>query len=129
MVRGRWRVVFLGSRVVVIRAFFVFGFVPLFLFCFPPFFLTRTSRLAPMARTLLGDLGHATLKFFVAVARLFLAFCVCPKFCDLAKQQRNIFWGVSEVGKKDLTVYFCQLCVFFLVFFFSCCNRATCIVS
>ena len=57
----------------------------------PPFFLTRTSRLAPMARTLLGGLGHATLKFFVRAARLFLSFCVCPKFCDLAKQRREIF--------------------------------------
>ena len=51
-----------------------------------------------MARTLLGDLGHATLNFFVVAARLFLAFCVCPKFCNLAKQQRKRFWGVSEVG-------------------------------
>ena len=113
VVRGRWRVVFHGSRVVVFRAFFVFDFVPLLLFCFPPFFLTRTSCLAPIARTLLGCLGHATLKFFVALAPLFLAFCVCPKFCDLAKQQCKTFWGVSEVRKKDFSVYFCRLCVFF----------------
>ena len=51
-----------------------------------------------MARTLLGGLGHATLKFLVVAARLFLAFCVCPKFCNLAKQRRKRFWGVSEVG-------------------------------
>ena len=56
-----------------------------FSFVSPPFFLTRTSRLAPMARTLLGGLGHATLKFFVVAARLFLAFCVCPKCCNLAE--------------------------------------------
>ena len=68
-----------------------------------------------MAGTLLGGLGHATLKFIVVVARLFLAFCVCPKFCDLAKQRRKNFLGVSEVGKNDFSVFFCRLYVFFLV--------------
>ena len=56
-------------------------------------------------------------KFFVIAARLFLVFCVCPNFDDPAKQRRKIFWGVSEVGKNDFSVYFCRLCVFFFVFF------------
>ena len=123
VVRGRWRVVFRGLRVVVFHAFLVFPFVPLLFFCFPFlfFFGAHTSRLAPMARTLLGVLGHATLNFFVVATRLFLVFCVCPKFCDLAKQRRKVFWGVSEVRKNDFPVYFCWLCVFLLVFlFFSC---------
>ena len=72
-----------------------------------------------MARTLLGVLEHATFKFFVVAARLFLVFGVCPNFDDLAKQRRKIFWGVSEVGKNDFPVYFCRLCVFFFVFLFS----------
>ena len=71
-----------------------------------------------MAHSLLGVLEHATLKFFVVRTRLFLAFCVCPKPCDLAKQRRKIFSGVSEVGKNDFSVYICWLCVFFLVFDF-----------
>ena len=126
------------------------------------FFLTRTSRLAPMARTLLGGLEHAIFNFFVVTARLFLVFasihllccwsaqkslaprtrtllsvlgqatliivavatllffffCECPKLCDLAKQRRKIFEGVSEVGKIDFALYLFWLCVFFLVFFF-----------
>ena len=88
-------------------------------FCFVSlfFFLTRTSRLAPKARTLLGGFGYATFKFFVVAGRLFLAFCVCPKFYDLAKQRRKNFWEVSEVGKNDFSVYFCRLCVLFLFFF------------
>ena len=120
---------------------------------FPPLFflfLTRTSRLAPMARTLLGGLVHTMFIFFVVVARLFLvfvsihllccwsahkslasrtrillgvlgqatlifvavatllflSFCECPKFCDLAKQRRKTFVGVSEVGKIDFALYF-----------------------
>ena len=28
-------------------------------------------------------------EFFVVTARLFLVFCVCPKFYDLAKQRRK----------------------------------------
>ena len=58
-------------------------------------------------------------KFFIVAARLFLLFCVCPNFDDLAKQRRKMFWGVSEVGKNNFSVYFCRLCVFFLVFYFS----------
>ena len=45
-------------------------------------------------------------------------FCECPKFCDLAKQRRKIFWGVSEVGKNDFALYFCWRCVLFLVLYY-----------
>ena len=74
--------------------------------------------LAPRARTLLGVLGQATLNFVAIATLLFFFFCVCPKFCDLAKQRRKIFVGVSEVGKFDLALYFFWLCVFFLGLYF-----------
>ena len=55
---------------------------------------------------MLGVLGQATLNF-VAVATLsFFSFCECPKFCNLAKQRRKVFLGVSEVGKIDFALYF-----------------------
>ena len=73
--------------------------------------------LAPRARTLLGVLGQATLSFFAVATLLFFVFCECPKFCDLAKQRRKIFGGVSEVRKADFSPYFFWLCVFFLIFF------------
>ena len=73
--------------------------------------------LAPRARTLLGGLGQAMLSFFAVATLLFFCFCECPKFCDLAKQRRETFGGVSEVGKDDFSLYFFWLCVFFLVFF------------
>ena len=140
-----------------------FGVSPFVVFpSFFFFFLTRTSRLAPMAPTLLGGLEHEMFNFFVVAARLFLVFasihllccwsahkslaprtrtllavlgqatlifvavaallffffCECPKFCDLAKQRREIFVGVSDVGKIDFALYFFWLCVFFLVFYF-----------
>ena len=63
--------------------------------------------LAPRARTLLGGLGQATLSFFAVATLLFVFFCECPKFCDLAKQRRKIFGGVSEVEK---TIF---RCIFF----------------
>ena len=75
--------------------------------------------LAPRSRTLLGVLGQAALNFVTVATLLFFLFCVCPKFCDLAKQRRKIFVGVSEVGKIDSALYFFWLCVFFLVFFSS----------
>ena len=71
--------------------------------------------LAPRARTLLGVLGHATLNFVVVATLLFCFFCECPKFFDLAKQRRKMFLGVSEVGKIDFALYFCWLCVFFVI--------------
>ena len=80
--------------------------------------------LAPRTRTLLGVLGQATLIFVAVATLLFFFFCECPKFCDLAKQRRKIFVGVSEVRKIDFALLFFWLCVFFLVFFF-CCDRAT----
>ena len=46
-------------------------------------------------------------------------FCECPKCCDLAKQRRKIFGGVSEVGKDDFSLYFCWRCVVFLVLYYS----------
>ena len=71
--------------------------------------------LAPRTRTLLGVLGQATLNFVAVATLLFFCFCVCPNFCDLAKQRRKMFVGVSEVGKIDFALYFFWLCVFFLV--------------
>ena len=76
--------------------------------------------LVPRARTLLGGLGHAMLSFFAVATLLFFCFCECPKFCDLAKQRRKTFGGVSEVRKDDFSLYFFWLCVFILVFHFSC---------
>ena len=73
--------------------------------------------LAPRARTLLGVLGHATLNFVAVATLLFCFFCECPKFFDLAKQQRKMFLGVSEVGKIDFALSFCWLCVFFVIFY------------
>ena len=67
---------------------------------------------------MLGVLGQATLNFVSVATMLFFLFCECPKFCDLAKQRRKIFGGVSEVGKIDFALYFFWLCVFFLVFYF-----------
>ena len=69
-----------------------FGVSPFVLFP-SSFFFPRTSRLALMARTLLGSLGHAMFKFFVVAARLFLVVGVCLNFDDLAKQWRKIFQG------------------------------------
>ena len=63
-------------------------------------------------------LGQATLNFVAVATLLFFFFCVCPKFCDLAKRRRKIFVGVSEVGKIDFALFFFWLCVFFLVFNF-----------
>ena len=56
-------------------------------------------------------------KFLVVAARLFLVFCVCLNFDNLAKLRRKIFGRVSEVGENDSPVYSCRLCIFLLVFF------------
>ena len=53
--------------------------------------------LAPKTHTLLGVLGQATLNFVAVETLLFFFFCECPKFCDLAKQRRKMFFGVTEV--------------------------------
>ena len=63
--------------------------------------------------------------FFVVAARLFLVFCVCLNFDDLAKQWHKMFGGASEVVKNNFSVYFCRLCVFFLVVFSLLRSRAT----
>ena len=75
--------------------------------------------LAPRTRTLLGVLGQATLNFVAVATLLFFFFCECPKFCDLAKQRRKIFWGVSEVGEIDFALYFFLVVRLFLGFLFS----------
>ena len=74
------------------------------------FFCGAHKSLAPRARTLLGGLGQATLSFFAVATLLFFYFCECPKFWDLAKQRHKMFWGVSEVGKDDFSLYFIWLC-------------------
>ena len=58
-----------------------FGVCPFVVF--PSFFLflTRTSRLAPMARTLRGGLEHAMFNFLVVAARLFLVFASIHLLC------------------------------------------------
>ena len=73
--------------------------------------------LAPRARTLLGVLGHATLNFVAVATLLFCFFCECPKFCDLARQRRKMFMGVSEVRKIVFALYFCWLRVFFVILY------------
>ena len=98
--------------VVAARLFLVFASI-LLLCCW-----SAHKSLAPRTRTLLGVLGHATLNFVAVATLLFFSFCVCPKFCDLAKQQRKMFVGVSEVGRIDFALYFFWLCVFFSVFLF-----------
>ena len=95
------------------RAFSFLAFLSFPLF----FFSTRTSRLAPTARTLLDDLGHATFNFAVVVAPLFLVLHACPMVLDFAKQGRNIFGGVSKVGINNFPNFFSWLCVFLLVFY------------
>ena len=98
--------------VVAVRLFLVFASI--LLLCCP----SVHKSLARRTQTWLGVLGHATLNFVAVATLLFFSFCVCPKFCDLAKQRRKIFVGVSEVGKNDFALYIFWLCVFFLVFLF-----------
>ena len=98
--------------VVAARLFFVFASILLHC-CW-----RAHKSLAPRTRTLLGVLAHATLHFVAVATVFFFSFCVCPKICDLAKQRRKVFVGVSGVGKFDLALYFFWLCVFFLVFLF-----------
>ena len=74
--------------------------------------------LAPRTRTFPGVLGQAMLNFISVATLLFFFCCECPKFCDLAKQRRKIFGGVSEGRKIDFELYFFWLCIFFLFFFY-----------
>ena len=99
--------------VVAARLFLVFASF-LLLCCW-----SAHKSLAPRTRTLLGVLGQATLNFFAVATLLFVFFCESPKFCDLAKQRRKIFGGVSEVIKEDFSLYFFWRCVVFVVFYFS----------
>ena len=62
--------------------------------------------LAPRTRNLLGGLGQATLNFVAVATLLFFSFCECPKFCDLTKERRKFFFGVSEVGKIHFALFF-----------------------
>ena len=101
--------------------FLVCGLVFLLLLCFLLFFfcLTRTSLLAPTARTLLGGLEHALLNFFVVAARLFLVFASILLLCcwsaqkSLAPRTRTLLgvWG-------DATLNFVAVAT--LLFFFFC---------
>ena len=43
--------------------------------------------------------------FFVVAGRLFLVFCVCLDFDDLANQWRKVYGGVSEVGKNAVGLH------------------------
>ena len=99
--------------VVAARLFLVFASF-LLLCCW-----SAHKSLAPGTRTLLGVLGQATLNFVAVATLLFFFFCVCPKFCDLAKQRRKIFVGVSEVRKIDFALYFFLVVHLFLGFSFS----------
>ena len=105
--------------VVAARLFLVFASIHL-LCCW-----SAHKSLAPRTRILLGVLGQATLIFVAVATLLFFFFCECPKFCDLAKQRRKTFVGVSEVGKIDFALYFFLVVRIFLVFFFFCCDRAS----
>ena len=68
---------------------------------------------------MLGVLGQATLNFVAVATLLFFFFCECPKFCNLAKQRRKVFVGVSEVGKIDFVLYLFLVVRLFLGFLFS----------
>ena len=68
---------------------------------------------------------QATLNFVTVATLLFFFFCECPKFCNLAKQRRKTFWGVSEIGKIDFAVFFSGSASFSWLFLFFCCDRAT----
>ena len=80
--------------------------------------------LAPTARTLLGVLGHITFSFAVVVALWFMVFCVCPKVFRPRQTAAQIFWGISEVGKNDFSIYFFGCASFSWFSHFLCCNRA-----
>ena len=74
--------------------------------------------LMPRTHTLLGVLGQATLNFVELWLLLFLVFCECPRFCDLAKQRHKTFLGVTESGKNYFPFKFsgCTCFSWFLLF-------------
>ena len=100
-------------------AFFVCGLVFLLLFCFLLFFFDAHKPPSSYGTHFARWFGARNVQLVRRRRRLFLVFCVCLNFEDHAKQWRKIFKGVSEVGKNIFSVYFCRLCVFFLVFHFS----------
>ena len=81
--------------------------------------------LAPRARTLLGVLGQATLSFFAVATLLFFFSVSVLDFATSPNSGVKLFGGVSGVGRDDFLLYFFWLCVFFLVFIFFCCVRAS----
>ena len=97
-----------------------FGVSPLVVF--PSFFfLTRTSRLAPMARTLLGGLEHAMFIFFVVAARLFLVFASIHLLCcwsahkSLAPRTRTLLGVLGQA-----TLIFVAVATLLFLFFCEC---------
>ena len=40
------------------------------------------------------------------------------RFSNSPNSSVKMFWGVSEVGENDFSIYFRWLCVFFLIFSF-----------
>ena len=86
--------------------------------------------LAPRARTLLGVLGQATLRFFAVATLLFFFFCECPKFCDLAKQRcKNL--GVFLRSEKTILCFIFSGCASFSWFllFSAACAMHACLLS
>ena len=82
--------------------------------------LTRTSRLAPMARTLLGGLEHAIFNFFVFAARLFLLFvsfhlpCCWSVHKSLAPRTRTLLGVLGQATLNFVavaTLLFFSFCV------------------
>ena len=99
------------------------GLVPLLLFCFPFFFLTCRSRLAPMARTLLGVLGHATQRNATQNSSLSRLACSWRSVCVLsfATSQNSgvkLFGGFLRSQKTISLFIFVGCSSFSSLFFF-----------
>ena len=103
----------------VLSLFVVWCFSPCCVSFFFFFFLTRTSWLAPMARTLVGGLEHAMFNFFVVAARLFSVFASNHLLCrwsahkSLAPRTRTL---LGVLGQTPLNF----VAVAILLFFFFC---------
>ena len=113
VVRGR-------GRVVVFRAFFVFGLVSLLLFCFPLFLFfdahkSPSSYGTHFARWFLGTQCSNS-----SSSRLACSWCsVCVLILTTSPNSGvKIFWGVSEVGKKRFLCLFLTAVRLFLGFLF-----------
>ena len=115
VVRGRWRVVFV-VRVWWCFVLSLFLVLSLSLCVFFLLFPARTSRLAPMARTLLGVLGQATLKCFIVATHLsWFSVCVLS-FATLQTAARIFLRGFRGRKKRFFNLL--------LLVFFSCCDCA-----